>query len=285
MKGPELAVELTRTLGARVIVLVTHGAMNFWNDVAERYNPIAWREFRGCLVDGGDGSGDGDSDGAALQSFLWGDGDTVDGVDEDGGRNACGKIIVVQATDEWNNWTKLGDPVLHIQLRDWADILLIAPLSAHTLAKLSNGLCDDTLTCVARAWDFSSSVVSVGDDGDDETNRQRQKGKHTTKPFVLAPAMNTAMWKHPLTGSQLDIIKGFGIGGGDGGSSSSGRGSRNDTRNHSEQSLGINKCDDGSCPVKIVQPQVKTLACGEIGTGAMANVVDIVAVVSLCLGI
>lgn len=49
-------------------------------------------------------------------------------------------------------WEKRGDPVLHIELRKWANIMLIAPLSANTLAKLSNGLCDNLLTLVCRAW-------------------------------------------------------------------------------------------------------------------------------------
>jgi phosphopantothenoylcysteine decarboxylase len=40
--------------------------------------------------------------------------------------------------DEWK-WERKGDAVLHIELRNWADMLLIAPLSANTLAKLANG--------------------------------------------------------------------------------------------------------------------------------------------------
>lgn len=47
----------------------------------------------------------------------------------------------------------MGDPVVHIELRRWADALVIAPLSANTLAKLAGGLCDNLLTCVVRAWD------------------------------------------------------------------------------------------------------------------------------------
>lgn len=39
--------------------------------------------------------------------------------------------------EEWSTWTKRGDPVLHIDLGKWADILVIAPLDANTLAKLS----------------------------------------------------------------------------------------------------------------------------------------------------
>ena len=44
----------------------------------------------------------------------------------------------------------MGDPVVHIDLRNWADVLVIAPLDANTLAKLAHGLCDNLLTCIAR---------------------------------------------------------------------------------------------------------------------------------------
>jgi len=39
--------------------------------------------------------------------------------------------------DEWKMWGERGDPVLHIELRKWADIFLIAPLDANTLAKMA----------------------------------------------------------------------------------------------------------------------------------------------------
>ena len=39
--------------------------------------------------------------------------------------------------DEWRAWRRLGDPVMHIELRRWADLLLLAPLSANSLAKLA----------------------------------------------------------------------------------------------------------------------------------------------------
>ena len=94
------------------------------------------------------------------------------------------------ADEEWKGWNRLGDPVMHIDLRDWADVAVLAPLSAHTLGKLANGLCDDTLSCVLRAWDFGH-------------------GKRPGKPVVLAPAMNTAMWEHPLTQSQLTTLQSF----------------------------------------------------------------------------
>ncbi|KAF3308035.1 hypothetical protein TWF173_001969 [Orbilia oligospora] len=69
-------------------------------------------------------------------------------------------------------WAKIGDPILHIELRRWADILLIAPLSANSLAKIVGGFSDNLLLSVVRAWD-------------------------TNKPIAVAPAMNTLMWEHP----------------------------------------------------------------------------------------
>jgi len=88
--------------------------------------------------------------------------------------------------DEWHYRSVSGDPVVHIELRKWADVLLIAPLSANTLGKLANGMCDNLLTCVARAWDVQ-------------------------KPFIVAPAMNTHMWNHPFTEKQLQTLKDLGV--------------------------------------------------------------------------
>ena len=42
-------------------------------------------------------------------------------------------------------WTSMKDPVLHIELRRWADVMVIAPLDANTLAKISSGICDNLL--------------------------------------------------------------------------------------------------------------------------------------------
>ena len=70
--------------------------------------------------------------------------------------------------------TSAAIQVLHIELRKWADMLIVAPLDANTLAKFALGLSDNCLTCIFRAWDFS-------------------------KPVILAPAMNTFMWESPVT--------------------------------------------------------------------------------------
>ena len=87
---------------------------------------------------------------------------------------------------EWRAWQTLGDPVLHIELRRRADCLLIAPLTADALAKLSVGICDTLLLSVARAWDFA-------------------------KPVGVAPAMNTKMWEHPVTAGQLRTLQSWGV--------------------------------------------------------------------------
>lgn len=99
---------------------------------------------------------------------------------------------------EWRDWHRVGDPVTHIELRRWADCLVVAPLSANTLSKLAAGGCDNLLTCVARAWD-----VSPG---------------NAAKPVLVAPAMNTCMWESPFTSRHLGVLEEvFGGGGGEGG--------------------------------------------------------------------
>jgi phosphopantothenoylcysteine decarboxylase len=62
---------------------------------------------------------------------------------------------------EWYAWTKKGDTVVHIELRRWADIGLVAPLSANSLAKIATGICDNLLTSVLRAWDFNKSLIGT----------------------------------------------------------------------------------------------------------------------------
>lgn len=124
-------------------------------------------------------------------------------------------IHVLGDKDEWNQWQQKGDPVMHIDLRNWADIFLIAPLSANSLAKLACGLADNLLTCIFRAWDFR-------------------------KPVVVAPAMNTLMWESVFTEKHLQTLRELGV--------------------------------------VVVPPVCKTLACGDVGLGAMAPVEEIVGV-------
>jgi phosphopantothenoylcysteine decarboxylase len=68
----------------------------------------------------------------------------------------------------------------HIELADRADLLLVAPASAATLARLANGLAEDALTCIALA---------------------------SRAPLLIAPAMNGKMWSHPATTRNADILR------------------------------------------------------------------------------
>src|SRR5262245_16724857 len=68
--------------------------------------------------------------------------------------------VLVLDADEWpGDVYRRGDQVVHIELRKWADVFLIAPLDANTLAKISYGLADNCLTCVARAWDLNRPMI------------------------------------------------------------------------------------------------------------------------------
>ena len=89
--------------------------------------------------------------------------------------------------DEWDMWNTRGDSVLHVELFKIWWLFIIAPLSANTLAKISNGIWDNLLTCLTRAWNPKK------------------------KPLLVAPSMNTEMYNHPLTEIQLNNIQSFGI--------------------------------------------------------------------------
>lgn len=146
---------------------------------------------------------------------------------------------------EWGPepWRR-GVDILHISLRRWADILVIAPLSANTLAKLANGLSDNLLTSVCRAWDTDGQV----------------DGKR--KRIVVAPAMNTAMWRHPATAQHIRVL---------------------------EVEWGIRKDEDKREETgwfEVLQPQSsKVLACGDVGSGAMLEWTEIVKVIEDRLGL
>lgn len=133
-------------------------------------------------------------------------------------------------SDEWGSpWTR-GSSILHIELRRWADLMVIAPLSANSLAKMTAGLCDNLMLSVARAWDTTG-----------ETDVLRRK-----KLIIVAPAMNTAMWKHPITTQQIKILEDW----------------------------SISKSPDGW--IKLLAPIEKKLACGDVGDGAMREWTTIV---------
>lgn len=47
------------------------------------------------------------------------------------------EVHIYDDNSEWDTWKQRGDPVLHIELGKWADMMLIAPIDANTLAKMS----------------------------------------------------------------------------------------------------------------------------------------------------
>ncbi|KAL4892975.1 flavoprotein [Aspergillus ambiguus] len=142
--------------------------------------------------------------------------------------------------DEWAEpWTRGGE-ILHIALRRWAHQLLIAPLSANSLAKIVHGFADNLLTNVVRAWDASGAI----------------DGKVDAR-IIVAPAMNTAMWVHPVTVQQIRVL---------------------------EEEWGVREPELERGPgmvgwFEVLRPIEKSLACGDVGGGGMMEWTDIVAVV------
>ncbi len=97
--------------------------------------------------------------------------------------------LTFQALSGHRVYTQLLDPAQeaamdHISLARWADLILIAPATANTIARLAQGLADDLLSTLCLA---------------------------ATAPIALAPAMNQAMWLNPATQSNLAIVTHRGI--------------------------------------------------------------------------
>ena len=80
------------------------------------------------------------------------------------------KNTVIQDLVEGDAWAN------HVMLGRWADVMVIAPLSCNTMAKMANGICDNVLMAVYLS---------------------------ATCPVVIAPAMDEDMWHHPSTKRNL----------------------------------------------------------------------------------
>jgi phosphopantothenoylcysteine synthetase/decarboxylase len=85
--------------------------------------------------------------------------------------------VVTDLYDEEEGWQPT-----HIKLADEADLLLIAPATANTIAKLALGLANDALSCVALALNAQARIL-------------------------VAPAMNGKMWLHPATQQNVATLK------------------------------------------------------------------------------
>lgn len=90
-----------------------------------------------------------------------------------------GKPVLLDTFEESNMMS-------HIELMKWADLIILAPASANTINKMANGIADNLVTSLflAHKWD---------------------------KPYLIAPAMNTAMFKHPATQKSLQTLIDWGV--------------------------------------------------------------------------
>jgi phosphopantothenoylcysteine synthetase/decarboxylase len=89
--------------------------------------------------------------------------------------------VVTDLYDETEGWQPT-----HIKLADEADLLLVAPATANTIAKLALGLANDALSCIALALNARAKVL-------------------------VAPAMNGKMWLHPATQQNVATLKSRGV--------------------------------------------------------------------------
>ncbi|WP_438479761.1 bifunctional phosphopantothenoylcysteine decarboxylase/phosphopantothenate--cysteine ligase CoaBC [Oleiharenicola lentus] len=113
-------------------------------------------------------------------------------------------------TDLW----AAGQALDHIQLTRWADLVIVCPATAHTLNRLAAGAADDLIGALFLAHDRS-------------------------KPWLMAPAMNPAMWSHPATQASVSKLTEWGL--------------------------------------RFISVGTGRTACGESGEGRMAEPADVVA--------
>lgn len=73
----------------------------------------------------------------------------------------------------------------HISLKDWGEMLVVAPATANIIGKVANGIADDALSTLLLAF--------------------------SGKPVIMAPAMNCEMWAHPAVQRNIATLKSWGI--------------------------------------------------------------------------
>ena len=73
----------------------------------------------------------------------------------------------------------------HISLKDWGEMLIVAPATANIIGKVASGIADDALSTLLLAF--------------------------SGKPVIMAPAMNCEMWAHPAVQRNVELLKSWGI--------------------------------------------------------------------------
>lgn len=92
--------------------------------------------------------------------------------------------------DEWNfRYMKFDMPVRasHLALCDWADCVIVAPVTCNTMGKIANGIADNLLTSIFVAWQYRN------------------------KPVILCPACNTNMWNNVTTQNNVEKLRRLGV--------------------------------------------------------------------------
>ncbi len=111
------------------------------------------------------------------------------------------------------------DPIAHITFSQTVELLIVAPATANIIAKFAHGIADDFLTSTYLAC---------------------------TAPVLVAPAMNTTMWRHPATTRNLEQLRADGV--------------------------------------QMVEPDAGEMACGTFGPGRLCDPEQIVAAALKILG-
>jgi gamma-glutamylcyclotransferase (GGCT)/AIG2-like uncharacterized protein YtfP/glutaredoxin-related protein/3-polyprenyl-4-hydroxybenzoate decarboxylase len=91
--------------------------------------------------------------------------------------------------DEWNfRYTEFGMPLraAHLALCDWADSVIVSPITCNTMGKIASGIADNILSSVFVAWQYQK------------------------KPVILCPACNTHMWNNLTTQNNVNALKRLG---------------------------------------------------------------------------
>ena len=142
IKGKEIVTKLLRELNTNVILVQTQSSMHFTHNCDAEWKIDLDRINEQLTQEKGEGA-----------------------------------PFVVQFFDdeEYAGFKQRGDPVLHIELRNLASVIVVAPLSANTMGKMCSGICDNLVTCIFRCLPY-----------------KKIEGKYELQlPVVAAPSMNS----------------------------------------------------------------------------------------------